>query len=563
MTDPLVELKNTLSNLREQSMQLSDINPISALSDIVSDKLYQKTLTKDDIQVILDELGSTIWQSQASALAEQTGLTNLTRSSVPELLSSHRDILAKVPMDKPRYRAVFTAHPVFALQPDNSSALCDAAEAVANGKAAIQPNQAYQPRVDVTLRQEHDEAMKAQKNGRNSIRKINDFWLKIKAEDTPNSWRDTLPIAFGLSTWVGYDLDGRADITWLDSLILRLSEKHMALELYDAGFEDLVGDLQSNQALSAIRDEIVAEAAACAAEVTALIAYQNGHGDFIAIMNEMTERSGKLTKSRTIANRLHDIAKALSDDDAARSVMVLAADMATHGFGMGEIHLRINAVQLRNAMRLLDGRGVSVSDGGSSARLLMDRLASRIKNEDPWQINYAVVDNEAATARRQLMLAAQFIKHIDNDQPVRLLIAECERPITYMSALYLAHKLGVSDKLDISPLFETTFGLEHGAEMMSQLFRHDVVQAYVRRRGRIAMQFGFSDAGRFMGQIAANLAIERLQIKITDLCAKVIGSDVELLMFNTHGESLGRGCARPTIMDRQNFILTPFARARA
>ncbi len=108
----------------------------------------------------------------------------------------------------------------------------------------------------------------------------------------------------------------------------------------------------------------MAEAAACAAEVAALIAYQNGHGDIIVIMNEMTERSGKLTKSRTNANRLHDIAKALSDDDAARSVMVLAADMATHGLGMGEIRLRINAVQLRNAMRLLDGRGVSVSDGG-------------------------------------------------------------------------------------------------------------------------------------------------------------------------------------------------------
>ena len=61
------------------------------------------------------------------------------------------------------------------------------------------------------------------------------------------------------------------------------------------------------------------------------------------------------------------------------------------------------------------------------------------------------------------MVATQILKHIDEDMPIRLLdSAECEKPITYMIALYLAHKFGIADKLDISPLFETTFGLEHG-----------------------------------------------------------------------------------------------------
>ena len=31
------------------------------------------------------------------------------------------------------------------------------------------------------------------------------------------------------------------------------------------------------------------------------------------------------------------------------------------------------------------------------------------------------------------MLVKQIIKHIDNDQPIRFLIAECEKPITVLS----------------------------------------------------------------------------------------------------------------------------------
>ena len=131
-----------------------------------------------------------------------------------------------------------------------------------------------------------------------------------------------------------------------------------------------------------------------------------------------------------------------------------------------------------------------------------------------------------------------------------------------MSALYLAHKLGIADKLDISPLFETSYGLEHGEQVIDQLLTHQPYVDYVRRRGRLAIQTGFSDAGRFIGQIAANMAIERLQIKIAQCLKSRLEDEIALLFFNTHGESLGRGGAQSTMADRQNFIMTPFVRAK-
>ena len=201
-------------------------------------------------------------------------------------------------------------------------------------------------------------------------------------------------------------------------------------------------------------------------------------------------------------------------------------------------------------MGVVDGKGnfVSLTDGRS--RTLVERLAERISVETGSSINFQNLEHESATARRQLMLATQILKHIDSDQPIRLLIAECEHPVTVMSALFLARKFGIEDRLDISPLFETTFGLEHGVQLIEQLLGYEVFRQYISKRGRLAIQTGFSDAGRFIGQIAANLAIERLQLKVAKLVSDVFDGEVAFLLFNTHGESLGRGCGRPTIEDR-------------
>ena len=566
MSHQVSSLTDLLRQLRAQGMQLSDINPISALADTLSDDLYHGQLTTEMISTILDELSGDIWQQQAKALAVRTGID----TPALDALQTHQAQFADLPLDKPLYRAVFTAHPVFALQRSQSDALCEAAEAVAQDKPVQPPANAYLPRKTVSLDDEHEEAMQALIHARQAIGKINQFILAARAKSQPDRWYLTLPQMLGVSSWVGYDMDGRADITWIDALTLRLREKHMALGLYRTALKEILGKAKDAESASNLSEELAAidnllavEEQACSDDLHRLSQIAVDTDAFAEAANCLTERQDKLIHSQQLASRLHDIVKQAPTSELAMPLMLLAGDIATHGFGMGEIHLRINAVQLRNAMRSVDGRSLSVSDGGESHRLLMDRLAKRIASEAPWQINFANVDQETATARRQLMLAAQFLKHVDADQPIRLLIAECERPITYMSALYLAHKMGIADQLDISPLFETTFGLEHGVEMMNQLFRHDVVQRYIRQRGRVAIQLGFSDAGRFMGQIAANMAIERLQIKMTELMAETFSSDIDLLLFNTHGESLGRGCARPQMKQRQDFIMTPFVRDRA
>ena len=540
--------KNWLAHLidfREQGMRVSDINPVAALADIICEQLYGGEIDRDDLDTILGQISGDLWARQRQHLRLQTGISN-TSPPLPDL--GDQDIT------QPVYRAVFTAHPVFALRHEVSMDLCSDAET----DDAQMPDQPYAQRSGVTLQDEHAEAMGAICNARRAICDVNSAILQQRQAQRPKDWRTDLPQMLGVSTWVSYDLDGRSDISWADSFQLRLTEKAQALDIYLKALRTT-----GTAAAVTIIKKLDAELTATRGDIARFTQLGTDDVDFATTVNALTERKDKLTSSYAIADEIHAIARDLDDDGQARQLMVIAADVRTHGFGMAEVHLRINAVQLRNAMRPVDGRGISVSDGMVSSRSLIDRLSSRIASESPWQINFKNLDNESATARRQLMLAAQFLKHIDCDQPIRLLIAECEKPLTLMSALYLAHKLGIADKLDISPLFETSYGLEHGEQVIDQLLTHQPYVDYVRRRGRLAIQTGFSDAGRFIGQIAANMAIERLQIKIAQCLKNRVADKIALLFFNTHGESLGRGGAQSTMADRQNFIMTPFVRARA
>ena len=537
------EWLRNLYRFREQGMQVTDVNPVSALADLIGEQFYEGEVTAADLRRVLDLHAGELWQERVGGLRRQTGLEKPDAPAIPDL--SGHDIA------RPIYRAVFTAHPVFALRREVSRLMCESA----SGGNVEMPDDAFAPRDRVTLDDEHAEAMQAVRHARAAVNGINADILRQRQVTHAGEWRDTLPEMIGVSTWVGYDLDGRSDITWIDSFCLRLREKEMALSDY----------LETIEALELSQlDDIAASIADERQRIDRDLAgfEQAGEVDFATVINGLTESGERLVSSARLAHDLHDVARDL-DDEPALAVMVIAADVAAHGFGMGEVHLRINAAQIRNAMRPVDGRAVSVSDSAMSSRMLMERLANRIRVESPWQVNFGNLDAETATARRQLMLATQILKHIDSDQPIRLLIAECERPITIMSALYLAHKFDIADRLDISPLFETGYGLEHGDKVIDQLLQQSVFVDYVRRRGRLAIQTGFSDAGRFVGQIAANMAIERLQLKLIRSLRQRVGDGVDLLIFNTHGESLGRGGMQAPMADRQAWLMTPYVRYQA
>ncbi|HET9628504.1 MAG TPA: phosphoenolpyruvate carboxylase, partial [Novosphingobium sp.] len=248
-----------------------------------------------------------------------------------------------------------------------------------------------------------------------------------------------------------------------------------------------------------------------------------------------------------------------ADDMVARTLLITAAAMRADGLGMGWIHFRVNASQLQNAIRRrIDPEGRL--DLASQAALV--RMRELIAEARPLRSNFAALAIENSTAIRQFLAMAQILAHVDADSPIRMLVAECEQPTTVLAALYFAKLFGIADKVDVSPLFETESALEHGGRFLDALLAEEAYRDYARARGRVAIQTGFSDAGRFVGQIPAALAIERLQGRLSEAMAANGLADVAALVFNTGGESLGRGCHPSSFTDRVDWQLSPWARRR-
>ena len=140
-------------------------------------------------------------------------------------------------------------------------------------------------------------------------------------------------------------------------------------------------------------------------------------------------------------------------------------------------------------------------------------------------------------------------------------MAETETGYTLLSALWLARRLGIADRVEISPLFETDEAIGARPRVIDEALRSLHCRNYLRRHGRFCIQFGYSDSGRYIGQIAASFWIERLRVRICSNCwPATISRTSSWCIFDTHGESFGRGAHPASLADRLAYLAPPWSR---
>src|SRR6202012_4252720 len=93
-----------------------------------------------------------------------------------------------------------------------------------------------------------------------------------------------------------------------------------------------------------------------------------------------------------------------------------------------------------------------------------------------------------------------------------------------------------------------------GASVLEEALRSPHYRAYLQTTGRLALQFGYSDSGRYVGPLAASYLIERLGMKIGQTLAAHGVTGVEVILFDTHGESVGRGAHPGSLADRLKYL---------
>jgi len=554
MIKTVADLLHRLEAHHARTQETPLFNPVFQLSLDLSRELEAGTIDLDAIADMIAELECDALRGRAEhlrRLVAPVGIDANLAGFAHGLSGEGGDFAAfRTRWERPQMHCVFTAHPTFLLAPAQTEAI--AAAASQDGAIDASACAASPERSAITLALEHEQAMAAIAHGADARDRIVATLLEEASERWPKDWHGFAPLPFRFASWVGYDMDGRTDIKWHDSIGFRLAEKVARLERYTAQLEAIDADhplLETLRAATAWSHDRAADFAGDLSDPTALS----------EVANRLTaDDPAKLLSLAPLIEALEKEARG-ADKAHAIALKVLAAAMRADGLGAGWIHYRINSSQLHNAIRrVIDPEGgLDLSSQGALVRL-RHKLA-RVK---PHRSNFAALAIESSTAIRQFLSMAQVLHHIDADAPIRMLVAECEQPTTVLAALYFARLFGIEGKVDVSPLFETESALEHGGRFLDALLAEEAYRDYARLRGRVAIQTGFSDAGRFVGQVPASLAIERLQGRLAEAMAVHKLTDVAALVFNTHGESMGRGAHPDSLADRLAWPLSPWSRRR-
>jgi len=575
--EALAELTALAREMTQRQAADPFANPVLGMALAVSRRLDDGSLDLDQLEALVRRLRDQAFEARAARLgayasggASNPGPGGGTGTEPPterpvEPQARFRQLAERLirpdPLDSPvplaafraaieriRYAAVFTAHPTFALAPEAYAALAESA----SGTRHL-PDLGSQRPPPITLEEEFSHAGAAIGRARDAIDGLNTALLEEARRIWPHAWSTLVPRPLIVTSWVGYDTDGRTDIGWWDTIRLRLRMKRMQLERIrgqlaglQAPPDALIGRLDA--ALDAVDGQIGAAPAS---------ADPPGVARFAAAL--IDGRDAAIRSADDLAPALGACLEAAAEPDRL-PLAVIRAGLLSHGLAAAHTHVRLNAIQLHNVARARLGITDS-PENPAQRRALLSAVNDALERVEAIPVDFGSLLAEQASAARLMMVVAQIAKHIDAGSPIRFLIAETESGYTLLAALWLARLFGIERQIEISPLFETRQALEHGALIIEEALRSPHWRDYLRRTGRMALQFGYSDSGRYVGQLAATYLIERLRLKAAELLRKYQLADVELILFDTHGESIGRGAHPFRMADRLDY-LSP-ARCRA
>jgi phosphoenolpyruvate carboxylase len=406
----------------------------------------------------------------------------------------------------------------------------------------------------------------------------------------PDEWTAFAPLPFRFASWVGYDMDGRTDIGWAQSIGFRLAEKAerlaryvAALEAIDAG-HPLLGELRPSAGYAAARAKDFAadlsDPAALSVAANRLTANDPRKllslGKYIEALEDearawsfetapqpaasappQDERSSPLSV-RPEEELSPERAKArLEGPQRAVALKTLAAAMRADGLGMGWIHFRVNAKQLHNGIRRrLDPEGeLDLSSKGAVAYLR--KAIAKVK---PLRSNFAALATESSTAIRQFLAMAQICAM---STPTRRSGCWWPNAKSRRRCWRRCISPGCSDRRQGRRLaaVRTEQALEHGGRFLDALLARRTTALTRASAGGCRSRPG----SRCRAVRRANPGEPRDRAVARAAGAGDGGqrlSDVAALVFNTHGESMGRGAHPDSLADRLAWPLSPWARRR-
>ncbi len=587
-------LQKDLDRIRSGAEKDPFSNSINMLALDISRRLEKNKLNYSALEALIQRLTVGSVGLRADRLKSYMGETNLDKNKkilsqlIQKLVIGKDGSVKKFEefnesINQDIFGIVLTAHPTFGMTTQMMDDLAKLASMTDSDGKKISKSEIksiikqifkteQRPEKSISLNFEHKLSMKTLKFLQSSLRIFYEVILDISKKFYPNEYHKITPQFFRLHTWVGYDVDGRGDIFWNNSFSKRLNVKVVQLELYLDKLNN-VSKKSKDKTLSSKLNEIKI-ILKTAIELNKKIFSVFSDPELLSKVDKVKEiskfmfdnRNKLLTNNLVIINKLESIIEIVissqkKNENILSELVLLKIEVTNFGLGLGRTQIRLNANQLNNSISKEIDLSGDPNDPSSKISYL-NAISKLIEKVKPVKINFGSILEENMNARRYFMIIKQILKYVDENQTIRFLIAECDYSLTAMTALYYSKIFDVEGKIDISPLFETEKGLITGHNVIGTLLKNNHYREYVKKRKKLTIQTGFSDAGRYLGQSAAVLYIENLQRKIAYILSEEKLKDVKLLIFNTHGESIGRGGHPVSLSDRLNYVNCQYTRKK-
>jgi len=373
------------------------------------------------------------------------------------------------------------------------------------------------------------------------------------------------PAFLRFGSWIGGDRDGNPFVTAAVTEQTLRAHNALALRLLRRGLERLHGHLSTTDRLG-VDDELLRsldadsglfpEEARRAEERYArqpyrqklLYVYRRLGATLEASQRawraDHVVRAGTYAGAGELLLDLRLLQRSLRRHGGARladgRLATLARQAEIFGFHLASLDLRQHSARHASAVAEALERYGLVKDFAAApeeqrARTLTDEILAG-RPLAPHRLDFSPETNETIELFR---LARRAHERVGSRGIESYVVSMTRGPSDLLAVLLLARDAGVSDSLDVVPLFETVADLHQAPATMEKLFSNPAYARHLKARGGAqTVMVGYSDSNKDGGYLSANWELHLAQRALAAVCGQ---DGVRLTLFHGRGGTVGRG----------------------
>ncbi len=373
------------------------------------------------------------------------------------------------------------------------------------------------------------------------------------------------PAFLRFGSWIGGDRDGNPFVTVAATEEALRAHHDLALRLLRRGIERLHGHLSTTERLGVepeLLESLKADAAAFPDEAKGAEAryrrqpYRQKLRYVYRKLGATLEASGRPWRADHVVRpgTYRDATELLADLRLLQGSLrahggerladgrlgMLVRQVGIFGFHLASLDLRQDSARHASAIAEVLGRyavATGYAKAGEDERaalLTAEILAGR--PFAPHRLDFSPATDETLELFRLVRRAHERVGPASVESYV---VSMTRGPSDLLAVLLIARDAGVSDRLDVVPLFETVAYLHAAPATMERLFENPAYARHLAARGGVqTVMVGYSDSNKDGGYLTANWELHLAQRALAAACRK---HGVTLRLFHGRGGTVGRG----------------------